>query len=169
MACHSSILAWEAPWTEEPSRFQSVLFQDLDTIQRLNHQRQRLCNDSCTTDNFSEDAFLYFLLLLLIKAEIFCIQGIFQFNHNLWQVQCLCSQWRGFLKDSGHTECLRTWICLLLGFLGAAVFLKLPSSKLKKDVLLQIFHHLCSVCIRMEMMFLTVFSVLSRIWRCYRF
>ena len=30
MATHSSILAWEIPWTEEPSRLQSMDLQELD-------------------------------------------------------------------------------------------------------------------------------------------
>ena len=31
MANHSSILAWEIPWTEEPSGIQSMQSQELDT------------------------------------------------------------------------------------------------------------------------------------------
>ena len=31
MATHSSILAWRIPWTEEPSRLQSMGSQELDT------------------------------------------------------------------------------------------------------------------------------------------
>ena len=31
MANHSSILAWEIPWTEEPSGLQSMQSQELDT------------------------------------------------------------------------------------------------------------------------------------------
>jgi len=30
MATHSSILAWRIPWTEEPSRLQSMGWQELD-------------------------------------------------------------------------------------------------------------------------------------------
>ena len=30
MATHSSILAWEIPWTEEPGRLQSMGWQELD-------------------------------------------------------------------------------------------------------------------------------------------
>ena len=33
MATHSSILAWEIPWTEEPGGLQSVGLQELDTIE----------------------------------------------------------------------------------------------------------------------------------------
>ena len=31
MATHSSILAWEIPWTEEPGELQSVELQELGT------------------------------------------------------------------------------------------------------------------------------------------
>ena len=31
MANHSSILAWEIPWTEEPSELQSMVSQESDT------------------------------------------------------------------------------------------------------------------------------------------
>ena len=31
MATHSSILAWEIPWTEEPSGLQAMGSQELDT------------------------------------------------------------------------------------------------------------------------------------------
>ena len=31
MATHSSILAWEIPWTEEPGRLQSIGSHELDT------------------------------------------------------------------------------------------------------------------------------------------
>ena len=37
MATHSSILAWRIPWTEEPSRLQSMGSQELDTTQQLNY------------------------------------------------------------------------------------------------------------------------------------
>ena len=47
MATHSSILAWRIPWTEEPSRLQSIEFQsqtqlsDLQfTSSHLEHVRQ---------------------------------------------------------------------------------------------------------------------------------
>ena len=35
MATHSSILAWEIPWTEEPGRLQSRVRHDLETKQQL--------------------------------------------------------------------------------------------------------------------------------------
>ena len=33
MATHSSILAWEIPWTEEPGGLQSMGSQELDTTE----------------------------------------------------------------------------------------------------------------------------------------
>ena len=36
MAPHSSIHAWEIPWTEEPGGLQSIGLQELDTTERLN-------------------------------------------------------------------------------------------------------------------------------------
>ena len=39
MASHSSILAWEIPYTEEPSGLKSVGLQESDTTWRLNHHR----------------------------------------------------------------------------------------------------------------------------------
>ena len=40
MAAHSSILAWEIPWTEEPRGLQSIGSQELDTTLQLNHHHQ---------------------------------------------------------------------------------------------------------------------------------
>ena len=36
MVTHSSILAWEIPWTEEPGGLQSMELQQSDMTQRLN-------------------------------------------------------------------------------------------------------------------------------------
>ena len=36
MATHSSVLAWEIPWTEEPCGLQSMRSQESDTTGRLN-------------------------------------------------------------------------------------------------------------------------------------
>ena len=45
MTTHSSILAWEIPWTEEPGRLQSIGFQkDSDMIYQLNNNKK---SDSC--------------------------------------------------------------------------------------------------------------------------
>ena len=35
MATHSSILAWEIPWTEKPARLQSMGHKESDTTERL--------------------------------------------------------------------------------------------------------------------------------------
>ena len=35
MATHSSILAWEIPWMEEPGRLQSMGLQKSDTTEQL--------------------------------------------------------------------------------------------------------------------------------------
>ena len=37
MATHSTILAWEIPWTEEPGGLQSMGSQESDMTERLNH------------------------------------------------------------------------------------------------------------------------------------
>ena len=37
MVIHSSILAWKIPWTEEPSRLQSMGSQESDMTSQLNH------------------------------------------------------------------------------------------------------------------------------------
>ena len=38
-ATHSSIHAWEIPWTEEPGGLQSMEFQESDMTQWLNHHQ----------------------------------------------------------------------------------------------------------------------------------
>ena len=45
MATHSSILAWEMPWTGEPGRLQSMGSQESDTTEQLNNNNlvQRVC------------------------------------------------------------------------------------------------------------------------------
>ena len=40
MATHSSILAWETPWTEEPGGLH-MGFQRVDTTEQLNNNRGR--------------------------------------------------------------------------------------------------------------------------------
>ena len=40
MATHSSILAWEIPWTEEPGRGQSMGSQEWDTNKGLNNTQE---------------------------------------------------------------------------------------------------------------------------------
>ena len=43
MATHSSVLAWEIPWTEEPGGLQSTGSQESDTTERLNHHQLYQC------------------------------------------------------------------------------------------------------------------------------
>ena len=42
MATHSSILAWEIPWTEEPGGLQSLGLQKLDMSSQLNNNKQHI-------------------------------------------------------------------------------------------------------------------------------
>ena len=44
MAFHSSILAWEIPWTEVPGRLQSIASKESDMTQQLNHHNCHLQN-----------------------------------------------------------------------------------------------------------------------------
>ena len=57
MATHSSILAWEIPWSEEPVRLQSMGLQESDMTYQLNHQHivdlQYCVNFCCTAKWFS--------------------------------------------------------------------------------------------------------------------
>ena len=39
MATHSSILAWEIPWTEEPGKLQSIRSQESDMTLQLNDNK----------------------------------------------------------------------------------------------------------------------------------
>ena len=43
MATHSSTLAWEIPWTEEPGGLQSMGSRRLDTIERLHFHFSLSC------------------------------------------------------------------------------------------------------------------------------
>ena len=52
MATHSSILAWEILWTEEPSGLQSMGHKESDTTEQLNHHH--LCHFS--TSHFPNEA-----------------------------------------------------------------------------------------------------------------
>ena len=40
MATHSSILAWEIPWTEEPGGLQSMGVAESDTAEATEHKAQ---------------------------------------------------------------------------------------------------------------------------------
>ena len=43
MATHTSILAWEILWTEEPGRLQSIGHKELDTSEVTEHTRSHAC------------------------------------------------------------------------------------------------------------------------------
>ena len=43
MATHSSILAWETSWTEEPGGRQSWGCKELDTTKATGHEHERAC------------------------------------------------------------------------------------------------------------------------------
>ena len=42
---HSSILAWEIPWTEEPGRLESLGLQESDMTQQLNHHHHLMLSN----------------------------------------------------------------------------------------------------------------------------
>ena len=42
MATHSSIFAWEIPWTEEPGGLQSMGSQELDMTELLNNNKNSI-------------------------------------------------------------------------------------------------------------------------------
>ena len=46
MGTHSSTLAWEIPWKEEPGGLQSMGLQESDTTLQLNHHHQSNANTS---------------------------------------------------------------------------------------------------------------------------
>ena len=46
MATHSSILAWEIPWTEEPGGLQSMSRKESDTTERLDNNKPFSPSDS---------------------------------------------------------------------------------------------------------------------------
>ena len=42
MATHSSILAWEIPWTEEPGGLELMGFQESDMTEQLNSKPKNM-------------------------------------------------------------------------------------------------------------------------------
>ena len=67
MATHSSIFAWEIPWTEEPGGLQSMGSQELDMTELLNNsnnsiaQRTVLNTLSCpiSEKNLKKSGYMY--------------------------------------------------------------------------------------------------------------
>ena len=64
MATHSSILAWEIPWTEEPGRLQSRVSQKVGHNRVTEHEHEYFY-DSWISGSFSFLFFFYFLILFL--------------------------------------------------------------------------------------------------------
>jgi len=52
MATHSSILAWEVPWMEEPGRLQSMGLQEPDVTEKLNSNNKEKNNCVCIFYDF---------------------------------------------------------------------------------------------------------------------
>ena len=50
MATHSSILAWEIPWREEPGGQQSMGLQESDMTEQLEHACMHTCLDIAQGD-----------------------------------------------------------------------------------------------------------------------
>ena len=67
MATHSSILAWEIPWTEGLGKVQPMGSQELDMTQQLNHQTNRCVVASHCGFNFT------FLMILNMFICLFKI------------------------------------------------------------------------------------------------
>ena len=55
MATHSSILAWEIPWTEEPGRLQSMGSQRTGYDLVTKHQQQIVLRTKCTANIYIGD------------------------------------------------------------------------------------------------------------------
>ena len=65
MATHSSILAWEGPWTEEPGRLQSMGWERLKHDLATKQQQQITVIFRTLILSGSESAILYHVLLLI--------------------------------------------------------------------------------------------------------
>ena len=52
MATHSSILAWQIPWTEEPAGLQSMGHKELDMTENESNERCYLCGTIWLWPNF---------------------------------------------------------------------------------------------------------------------
>ena len=68
-ATHSSILAWEIPWTEEPSRLQST------GSRRIGH------NDWTTTRNWFSDLSSHSFDIVFCRAEVFNFNEVQLINY----------------------------------------------------------------------------------------
>ena len=61
MATHSSIFAWEIPWTEEPDRLQSMELKESDTTEGLSTR----IFDHCVVKEFPPPFFFLFFSIFL--------------------------------------------------------------------------------------------------------
>ena len=62
MATHSSILAWEIPWIEEPGGLQSIMLQESDTTEQLSTHACKMRQG----EGREAEAVLQLLLLFLL-------------------------------------------------------------------------------------------------------
>ena len=53
MATHSSIFAWEIPWTEEPGRLQSMVLRRVRHDLMTQQQQQMKKNQNLQTNSYS--------------------------------------------------------------------------------------------------------------------
>ena len=85
MAIHSSILAWRIPWTEKPSRLQSM-------------GSQRVGHDWATERNWTEYSIIYMYHIVFIHLSVDGHLGCFHvlnlfFNWRKIPLQCCVSFW----------------------------------------------------------------------------
>ena len=70
MVTHSSVLAWEIPWTEEPGGLPSMGSQELDMTDWLNNNKHRVrhCNTAAMkkADELFSEVWQLFILLLSV-------------------------------------------------------------------------------------------------------
>ena len=81
MATHSSVLAWEIPWTEEPGRLQSMGHKELDTTQQLNNKNKGEKVETVETDADSDGREHRFKPQPL--PSLLCVR---------WRELCYCSE-----------------------------------------------------------------------------
>ena len=70
MATHSSILAWETPWTEEPGRLQSMGSQELDMTKHTQYSTVTgLGTAFSVTDKIISTVYMYHRILIHSSAN----------------------------------------------------------------------------------------------------
>ena len=62
MATHSSILAWEIPWIEEPGGLQTIMLQESDTTEQLSTHACKMRHG----EGREAEVVLWLLLLFLL-------------------------------------------------------------------------------------------------------